>query len=251
MAKAPVEPRSKSFESGILTSLPAWLAMAWIASLACGSIPGTDAIALMHDGDLAAHGLSVAELARRDRGLAVLDDDPTDTFLGGRLQTPDGRIDCAPDLVVRSMARADGIFDELAAEPPDQLRLITRRTRNTLNSALANVAKLKDRGAGTNPLWMHPDDAAARGLAAGDVACVRNDVGALEAPVALDPNLRPGVVAMTHGFGYAATPGMPAAHANPGVNVNLLSASGPGTFDPLSGMSHLTGIPVEVTTSGA
>ena len=30
---------------------------------------------MMYDGELAAHGLSVAELARRDRGLAVLDDD--------------------------------------------------------------------------------------------------------------------------------------------------------------------------------
>ena len=38
--------------------------------------PGTDAIAMMNDGDLAAHGLSVAELAGRDRGLAVLDPRP-------------------------------------------------------------------------------------------------------------------------------------------------------------------------------
>ena len=44
---------------------------------------------------------------------------------------------------------------------------------------------------------------------------------------------------------------MPAAHAHPGVNVNLLSPSGPGTFDPLSGMTHLTGIRVEVAAAGA
>ena len=213
--------------------------------------PGTDAIAMMNDGELAAHGLSVAELARRDRGLVVLEPDPTNAFLGGRLQTSDERIDCAPELVVRAMERADRIFAELAAESPDQLRLITRRTRNTLNSALANVEKLKSRGADTNPLWMHPDDATTRGVAAGDVARVWNEVGAVEAPVALDPNLRPGVVAMTHGFGYAGTPGMPAAHAHPGVNVNVLSPSGPGTFDPLSGMTHLTGILVEVAPAAS
>ena len=51
---------------------------------------------------------------------------------------------------------------------------------------------------------------------------------------------------MTHGFGFAANPGLPVAHAHPGVNVNALSPSGPGTFDPLSGMTHLTGIPVDV-----
>jgi formate dehydrogenase len=31
------------------------------------------------------------------------------------------------------------------------------------------------------------------------------------------------------------------------VNVNLLAADGPSAADPLSGMAHLTGIPVEVT----
>ena len=144
------------------------------------------------------------------------------------------------------MARADELFAELAAEPPDQLRLITRRTRNTLNSALANVAKLKARGADTNPLWMHPDDAAARGLAEGDVARSTTRPARSYAAVALDPNLRPGVVAMTHGFGYAAARACPSRTPTPGVNVNLLSPSGPGTFDPLSGMTHLTGIPVEV-----
>jgi formate dehydrogenase len=31
-----------------------------------------------------------------------------------------------------------------------------------------------------------------------------------------------------------------------GVNANLLAADGPGHLDPLSGMAHLTGIPVKV-----
>jgi hypothetical protein len=73
-----------------------------------------------------------------------------------------------------------------------------------------------------------------------------NHVGAVVATVALDLNLRPGVVSMTHGFGFAANPGLPVAHAHPGVNVNVLSPSGADSFDPLSGMSHLTGIPVTV-----
>ena len=67
------------------------------------SAPGTDAIAMMNDGELAAHGLSVAELAGRDRGLAVLDDAHRRApSSAGRLQTPDGRLDCAPELVVRA-----------------------------------------------------------------------------------------------------------------------------------------------------
>ena len=214
--------------------------------------PGTDGIAMMNDGELAAHGLSVAELAGRDRGLAVLDTQPTEAFLGGRLQTPDGRLSSRPSSWCgRSTSGPTGSSRSWPPSRPTSCGS-SPGSRNTLNSALASVAKLKARGADTNPLWMHPDDAAARGLAAGDVARVHDeDEQALEAAVALDPNLRPGVVAMTHGFGHAAAPGMPAAHTHPGVNVNLLSPSGPGTFDPLSGMTHLTGIPVEVAAAGA
>jgi hypothetical protein len=42
---------------------------------------------------------------------------------------------------------------------------------------------------------------------------------------------------------------MPVAQAHPGVNVNRLSPSGAGSFDPVSGMEHLTGIGVEVLPS--
>ena len=51
---------------------------------------------------------------------------------------------------------------------------------------------------------------------------------------------------MSHGFGNERTPGMLVAQAYPGVNVNALSPSGAGSFDPVSAMSHLTGIAVEV-----
>ena len=50
---------------------------------------------------------------------------------------------------------------DLQAEPDGQLKLITRRTAHMINSALQNVEKLKARGAGSNPLWMHPADARA------------------------------------------------------------------------------------------
>ena len=121
-----------------------------------------------------------------------------------------------------------------------------------LNSALQNVEKLKARGADRNPLWMHPDDAERLGLGAGDVAEITQRARHRSAPTCgFDANLRPGVVAMTHGFGNAATSGMPNAQAHPGVNVNLLGPSGAGSFDPVSGMSQVTGIPVEVTPIAA
>ncbi|HPG26217.1 MAG TPA: hypothetical protein PLW10_11330, partial [Myxococcota bacterium] len=61
-----------------------------------------------------------------------------------------------------------------------------------------------------------------------------------------DERLREGVVAMSHGFGNRRTTGMPVAMALPGVNVNALSPTGEGSFDPVGGMGRLTGIRVEV-----
>ena len=40
------------------------------------------------------------------------------------------------------------------------------------------------------------------------------------------------------------------ARQRPGVNVNRLLASGPGSYDPLSNMAHMTGIEVEVEAAG-
>ena len=36
------------------------------------------------------------------------------------------------------------------------------------------------------------------------------------------------------------------ASERPGVNVNRLLPSGPESYDPLSNMAHMTGIPVDV-----
>jgi formate dehydrogenase len=151
-----------------------------------------------------------------------------------------------PDGLRSTLQRGHDLFAELRSEPADGFKLITRRTQHMLNSAFQNVEKLKARGADSNPLWMHPDDAERLGLGPDDLAEITNANGAISAPVRFDDNLRPGVVAMTHGFGNQATAGMPNAQAHPGVNVNLLGPSGAGSFDPVSGMLQLTGIPVVV-----
>ncbi len=116
-----------------------------------------------------------------------------------------------------------------------------------MNSGFQNLKTLRDaKGGETNPLYMNPRDAMERGLREGQWIIVRNDNGELRAELALDDKLREGVVAMSHGFGNAGTSGMPVAQAKPGVNVNVLSPTGAGSFDPLGGMAHLTGINVEV-----
>jgi hypothetical protein len=80
----------------------------------------------------------------------------------------------------------------------------------------------------------------------GDDVTVRNRHGEVDAMLIYDDTLRPGVVAMTHGWGQRSARGLDVARRNPGVNVNRLAPTGPDGYDPLSNQSQLTGINVEV-----
>ena len=169
------------------------------------------------------------------------------------LAGPDG-FDCCPVAIRGALDRAGPLFeasvDELvdeAGQIGEPLKLITRRTHYMMNSGFQNVKALRDaKGGRTNPLFMNPRDALDRGLREGQWVIVENENGELRAELGLDDRLRPGVVAMSHGFGNERTTGMPIAQAQPGVNVNILSPTGAGSFDPIGGMGHLTGIQVEV-----
>jgi anaerobic selenocysteine-containing dehydrogenase len=148
-----------------------------------------------------------------------------------------------------ALERAAALFDDLAAEPPGTLKLITRRDAWMMNSWFRNVPRMTRPGRDDNPLFMHPDDATSRGLAEGTRARVWNVHGEVVATVAFDPDLLPGVVAMAHGWGNRGTNGMRVAQDHPGVNANALVPSGPGSFEPLSSQAHMTGVPVEVEPS--
>ncbi|MCD9622275.1 molybdopterin-containing oxidoreductase family protein [Rhabdothermincola salaria] len=205
--------------------------------------PESDMLSMLYDGPLGEHGLAMEALRTSDAGVALLPPAPVGSFLD--TMTPHGTLEGAPAMLEPARLRAAEQFEELAAEPPGQLKLITRRTSHTINSAMQNVARLKQT-AGDNPLYLSPVDAERLSIAEGSEVRVSNRYGAVEAFARIDPTLRPGVVAMTHGFGNAGTTGMAVARRHPGVNVNVLSPVGPGTFDPVSTMSHLTGIPVDV-----
>lgn len=168
-------------------------------------------------------------------------------FFDDQVQTPDGRVDCCPPIFGPALDRAHAIFESLVGEAGG-LKLITKRDRFMMNSWFRNIDHLQRAGRDTNPLFMHPDDAAARGLFDGSTASAANDFGELVVTIRFDDALMPGVVAMAHGWGNERTTGMPRAQARPGVNVNALLPSGAGSFEPLSSQAHMTGIPVEVTS---
>jgi anaerobic selenocysteine-containing dehydrogenase len=86
-----------------------------------------------------------------------------------------------------------------AAEPgEDRLALIAAASHWFLNSIFANGALHRER-AGEPTVALHPDDAAARGLVAGERVRVGNERGSFEALLAVGDATRRGVAATTKG----------------------------------------------------
>jgi anaerobic selenocysteine-containing dehydrogenase len=194
---------------------------------------------------LARSELSIGLLREHRHGVILPRPEPG-SFYANHIQTADRKVDCCPPAFAGALERAEQIFLELSSEPTDALKLITKRDAFMHNTWYHNVEKMKRGDRDRNYLFMHPSDAAARGLSDGEQVRISSAHGQVEAPLRLADDLMPGVVAMTHGWGNAKTPGMRFAERTPGVNANVLLPTGPGSFEPLSNQAHMTGVRVEV-----
>ncbi len=166
------------------------------------------------------------------------------TFLGKRVVTDDGRVHLAPDALMRLANDVLETSFEHETSIAGELKLITRRAITTHNSWTHNhPAFVRD---GTNYLYIHPDDADARGLKNNDLADVTSEVATVRVPIRRLADLMPGTVALPHGWGHQRAPGLSVASKTRGVNVNLLAADGPSALERVGGMARLTGIVVKV-----
>jgi biotin/methionine sulfoxide reductase len=143
------------------------------------------------------------------------------------LPTPSGRIEIASAKIADfGYADCPGHPTWLPpAEPPDPrfpLYLVANQPATRLHSQLdfgatSLKSKIKDR----EPVRIHPDDAAARGIGYGDIVRLYNDRGACLAGAVLSEALSPGVVQLSTGAWY--DPEDPIAdnpicvHGNPNV----------------------------------
>ncbi len=122
------------------------------------------------------------------------------------------------------------------------LLLVPKRMQNATNGSFrAEAERLKVQ---TNPAFLHPSDLAAFRLVPGALTQLRSRYGSIEVVVEADCDLRPGVVAIAHGFGRH--PGEATDTRRHGSNVNRLTALD-DDFDRYSGIPRMGAIPVSLT----
>jgi anaerobic selenocysteine-containing dehydrogenase len=185
------------------------------------------------------HGLTLAEVERHPHGLDL------GPLMAGRLperlQTPDQRIRCLPLAIPAELDRFEA---QLAHAAPDGLLLIGRRHLRSNNSWLHNSKRLL-KGPERCTLMIHPEDAAARGIAPGQAVTIRSRVGEVQAPAEISEDVMPGTVSLPHGWGHGRDGvQLSVARTRPGVSLNDLTDR--QRIDPLSGNAALNGLPVEV-----
>jgi anaerobic selenocysteine-containing dehydrogenase len=174
---------------------------------------------------------------------------PLESTMPGRLQTRDGRLHLAPKELVADLDRLRARMVRWANEPAGALVLTGRRELRSNNSWCHNSLRLV-KGPVRCTLRMHPDDAAPRGIVAGDRVRIASRAGEVTAPVELSDEMMRGVVSLPHGWGHDR-PGvrLSVASAHAGVSVNDVTDA--QVIDALCGTASLTGVPVEVTRAEA
>jgi biotin/methionine sulfoxide reductase len=147
------------------------------------------------------------------------------------LGTPSGRIELFSETIA-AFGYADCLPHPAWLEPAEwlggpvaeryPLHLLSNQPKNKLHSQLDHSSLSRSgKVAGREPIHMAPADAAARGLADGDVVRVFNDRGAFLAGVRVADHLLAGVVQVSTGSWYdPLEPGVPGSlekHGNPNM----------------------------------
>ncbi|MEM7564459.1 MAG: molybdopterin guanine dinucleotide-containing S/N-oxide reductase [Pseudomonadota bacterium] len=171
-------------------------------------------------------------------------DDPE----GNPLPTPSGKIEIFSEVVAGFqyddcpghatwMEPVEWLGGDTAEFP---LHLISNQPKTKLHSQLdhgshSRAAKIQQR----EPIMLHPDDAAARALVAGDVVRVFNKRGACLAGVVIDAQVMRGVAQMSTGAWYDP--------AEPGRHGSLCKHGNPNVLTPDIGTSKLAQGPIAHT----
>ncbi len=168
---------------------------------------------------------------------------PLEPSLLKRLETPDGRIACAPEAFLADLARVEAQLLRPAAG--EGLRLVGRRHVRSNNSWMHNAHRLT-KGPRRDHLWIHPADAKARAISDGEEVSLASRVGEIRVTARVTDQVMPGTVCLPHGFGQSREGvRLSLAATLPGASYNDVSDE--SAVDPLSGNAALNALPVSVT----
>ena len=152
----------------------------------------------------------------------------------GKIEIYSGRIerfqypDCPPHPAW--LEPAEWLGSERAEKFP--LHLISNQPRARLHGQMDNGAlSLESKINGREPAWIHPDDAAARGVRDGDIIKIFNDRGAVLAGAVISDGLLAGVIQLSTGAWYDPL--------EPGKIGSLDKHGNPNVLTPDKGTSRL------------
>ena len=191
--------------------------------------------AAMIDTILSNIGVAGGFKALAEAGTVDVFDEPSLQFADLAFPTPSGRIEIASERAERHglprLPRPQA--DEKPAD--GRLRLLSPASPWLMNDSYANDAKVAEQ-LGEATVTLHPDDAAARGLTAGDRVTLANRTGSLSLALAVSDIILPGAALSLKGR-------WPKREGNR-VNVNALN---PGAKSDMGESSCVHGVEVTVT----
>lgn len=185
-------------------------------------------------------GLSFKKLVEQHpEGITLRDSLPTGLF-DEKIRTADKKIDLATSELVAELARLEEereLYNEYA------FRLIGQREMLSMNGWLHNAPSLMKAGR-VNTAKINPADAEQVGVISGDKLGIRSPWGEIQVEAKITADMKPGNIALPHGWGHAA--GWGRANDHKGVNSNILASDRPEDTERISGMSWLSGIPINL-----
>jgi anaerobic selenocysteine-containing dehydrogenase len=166
--------------------------------------------------------------------------EPADPGCTARFELAPLEIVAEIDDVASEATSADVLVGARSGDYP--FRLVSRRLKAVVNSLGTELPVLRSKGT-TNPAYMHPDDLAALGVVAGDLVEITSPHGSVAAVAERAPDVKRGVVSMSHSWGDASLDD--AKVRDIGAPTNRLVTTTVG-FDAITGMAVQSAIPVAV-----
>jgi anaerobic selenocysteine-containing dehydrogenase len=130
-----------------------------------------------------------------------------------------------------------------SSPPAESPFLLVPRRANRVMNTFGRTVKGMCGSRSYNPAFLHPDDLDSLGLESGDIVEIRSEHAVIVGVAEADPDLKRGVVSMSHGFG--GNPGEVEDARKDGANTNRLLSTTIDS-DPVTGQPRMGAVPISV-----